>query len=64
MAGIAHELNNPVAAIQRSVDFIAEDMITLAARLPDGETVKSVLQAAGHDGADLDRRTPQARGPP
>ncbi len=45
-AGIAHELNNPVAAIQRAVDFIAEDMIALTAARPHGEELKNVTLAA------------------
>ena len=46
VAGIAHELNNPVAAIQRAVEFIAEDVVSLVMNLPDGERVKAVLQSA------------------
>ncbi len=45
-AGIAHELNNPVAAMQRAVDFIAEDIITLAASRNEGERLKATMLQA------------------
>ena len=45
-AGMAHELNNPTAAIRRSVEFIAEDVLELVARLPDGDAYKAVMLAA------------------
>ena len=45
-AGVAHELNNPVAALQRSVDFISEDLLALPAELPEGETLAATMQAA------------------
>ena len=45
-AGIAHELNNPTAAIRRSVDFIAEDVMSLVMQLPDGDTIKDMMQSA------------------
>ena len=49
-AGIAHELNNPVAAMQRAVDFIAEDIITLSASRDEGEKLKTMmLQAMAAD---------------
>ncbi|MGB2984967.1 MAG: histidine kinase dimerization/phospho-acceptor domain-containing protein [Phycisphaerae bacterium] len=42
-AGMAHELNNPVAAIRRAADFIAEDMVSLVTTLPNGETIRATL---------------------
>ncbi len=45
-AGIAHELNNPIAGIRRSVDFIAEDVISLVMSFPEGEEIKAVMQSA------------------
>lgn len=43
-AGIAHELNNPVAAIQRSADFIVQDITSFVMELPDGETARGALE--------------------
>jgi two-component system NtrC family sensor kinase len=45
-AGIAHELNNPVAALQRATDFVAEDMLSLAAGMPDGLRLQTIMHAA------------------
>jgi signal transduction histidine kinase len=45
-AGIAHELNNPVAAIERAVDFVGEDVIKLLGDVPDGEAIQTVMLAA------------------
>ncbi len=45
-AGVAHELNNPVAAMQRAADFLAEDIIALVATRPEGEQLRAVTLAA------------------
>ncbi len=45
-AGIAHELNNPTAAIRRSTTFVFEDVLRLADGCPDGEAMKACLTAA------------------
>jgi len=45
-AGVAHELNNPIAAIQRAADFIREDMVALLRALPDGEVVEGAMLSA------------------
>lgn len=42
-AGVAHELNNPVAAIQRSADFMVKDVTGLVARHPDGLVLSAIL---------------------
>ena len=47
-AGIAHELNNPVAALSRSVEHLAEDLPRLV-----GGDLRDVLERAG---TDLDAR--------
>jgi len=43
-AGVAHELNNPVSAIQRSVDFLGEDLTAVAETHPDGPTIRAILK--------------------
>lgn len=49
-AGVAHELNNPVAAIQRSVDFMSEDLVSLVIDSPDGKTLgESLTSALSHE---------------
>nr|WP_223875175.1 ATP-binding protein [Nanchangia anserum] len=45
-AGIAHELNNPIAAITRSADHLATDTAALVSALPALEAGRSVLDAA------------------
>ncbi len=45
-AGVAHELNNPVAAIARSANFIEEDLQQLAHELPDGAVFREMLDQA------------------
>jgi signal transduction histidine kinase len=42
-AGVAHELNNPVAAIQRAADFMTKDVSALVARHPDVVVLSAVL---------------------
>jgi C4-dicarboxylate-specific signal transduction histidine kinase len=43
-AGVAHELNNPIAAINRAAEFVREDLLALAAELPDGRVFREMLQ--------------------
>ena len=43
-AGVAHELNNPIAAINRAADFIQQDLLALAAELPDGAVFEEMLR--------------------
>jgi signal transduction histidine kinase len=50
VAGIGHELNNPVAAIERAADFLDTDIRATAADHPDGERLLSMLDAAGSTG--------------
>ena len=45
-AGVAHELNNPIAAITRAADFIQQDLQQLAAELPDGAVFRTMLDRA------------------
>ncbi|MBU0719498.1 MAG: cyclic nucleotide-binding domain-containing protein [Planctomycetes bacterium] len=45
-AGVAHELNNPVAAIRRAAEFIGEDLVALVADLPDGELIQETILSA------------------
>lgn len=45
-AGIAHELNNPVTAIRRSADFLAEDIAKLMERVPDGPECTAAMEHA------------------
>lgn len=45
-AGIAHELNNPIAAILRSADYVAEDIEPLILAQPAGQQLLARLQAA------------------
>lgn len=45
-AGVAHELNNPIAAINRSAAFLQSDLLALTAELPDGGVFSEMLQRA------------------
>lgn len=45
-AGVAHELNNPVAALSRAASFVAEDVDRLLADHPRGEVARTAMQAA------------------
>lgn len=45
-AGLAHELNNPVAALTRSADHLADDLDTLLASHPDGAALTATITAA------------------
>jgi signal transduction histidine kinase len=44
-AGIGHELNNPIAAIVRGVDFVQEDVESLLAEKHTNEAASEYLQA-------------------
>jgi signal transduction histidine kinase len=50
VAGIGHELNNPVAAIERAADFLHTDINAAAADHPDAERLLGMLQAAESTG--------------
>ena len=43
-AGVAHELNNPVAAIDRAAEFVHEDLLALVAELPNGAVAREMLE--------------------
>lgn len=45
-AGMAHELNNPVAAILRASEFIAGDLVALLGESPDLATAAAALPVA------------------
>ncbi|MGA8046261.1 MAG: ATP-binding protein [Dermatophilaceae bacterium] len=45
-AGIAHELNSPLAALLRTVEHAESDMRTLLSHLPGSATVNEVVSAA------------------
>lgn len=45
-AGLAHELNNPVGAIERAARFVAEDVEALVAELPGSSLARPALEAA------------------
>lgn len=42
-AGVAHELNNPVAAIMRASDFVHKDLLTLSNQIADGHGMQEIL---------------------
>jgi two-component system, NtrC family, sensor kinase len=45
-AGITHELNNPIAAIRRAADHVAEDISSLVRSLPQSDELCGMLEAA------------------
>jgi two-component system, NtrC family, sensor kinase len=45
-AGVAHELNNPVAALSRAASFVTEDVLHLLADHPDAGLLVEVVEAA------------------
>ncbi len=47
-AGVAHELNNPVAAIIRASDFVHKDLLTLSSRMADGHGLQDILERSFH----------------
>lgn len=50
VAGIGHELNNPVAAIGRATEFLRSDIEAIAADHPDGTRLLAMLGAAESSG--------------
>ena len=44
-AGVAHELNNPVAAMRRAASYVADDVDRLLEGHPQGETARVTLRA-------------------
>jgi len=46
VAGIGHELNNPVAAIGRATEFLRADIEAIAAGHPDGARLLAMVRAA------------------
>ncbi|MDO5501834.1 MAG: ATP-binding protein [Actinomycetia bacterium] len=45
-AGIAHELNSPLAALTRSIDHSEHDVLTILGRHPDAALITDVISAA------------------
>ena len=45
-AGVAHELNNPVAALERAGDHLSADLAAVLATHPDGELIATVAADA------------------
>ncbi len=45
-AGVAHELNNPVAALSRATSYVGEDIARLLEGHPQGELASSALETA------------------
>ncbi|HMP74944.1 MAG TPA: ATP-binding protein [Kiritimatiellia bacterium] len=45
-AGVAHELNNPIAAIARAADFLGRDLMELAGERPDGRVLQEQITRA------------------
>ncbi len=46
VAGVAHELNNPMTAIRRAIDYVLEDVLGVMRMLPDAAAMESRLRAA------------------
>lgn len=46
VAGIAHELNNPVTAIRRASDYVLEDVSELLASLPGNDLMLALIETA------------------
>ncbi len=46
VAGVGHELNNPIAAILRSADYIEQDVTALTTRHPEAQAFTDVLLGA------------------
>lgn len=44
-AGVAHELNNPMAAIRRNADFLNEDVVKLLNTAPDRDWAQHALKS-------------------
>jgi signal transduction histidine kinase len=45
-AGVAHELNNPVAALTRAASYVTEDLLRLLAAHPQGAVARAALDEA------------------
>lgn len=46
VAGVAHELNNPVAALERGTEFLAEDIVALTSSHTHSSKLRDTLQRA------------------
>ena len=61
VAGIGHELNNPVAAIGRATEFLRTDIESVAGDHPDGARLLAMLAAAESSGPRSTRDERQSR---
>ena len=50
-AGVAHELNNPVAAITRASDFVHKDLLALSSQISDGHGMQDILDRSFNSGS-------------
>lgn len=60
-AGIAHELNNPVAALMRSSEHLLEDVADLLVTNPNGELIANTIDHSAQRGATSTREERTAR---
>lgn len=60
-AGVAHDLNNPVAAMQRSTEYLSDDLRKIAPDLPEGALFQSCMDENAERGSVSTREEREAR---